>query len=294
MSFMKQPTISQRPEQAVGFQNPQKSFFNIAPTHWWTCGVFSLHHSALVLGVPISFDQIQQLRPIPARIIWVEKEDIFELAKMLGLHPADITSSRLKTLRSRIDKALGRNCPVILGVENDRHWVVVGSKCGANYICIDSAGDDVFSKQSWAEIEGWIDKEEDEAEFEAIVIQPMQRKNRTLSLVPVLGGLWRRFNEDADLAEEWGNYLYDLRANRLFRPKSQCSKKSLSGERFFEHYRSQLRRLVIERYEDDEIDSVDIDKVIRNFRIVVRSHSLFIEEASVERAMARLPECIYD
>ena len=43
----------------------------------------------------------------------------------------------------------------------------------------------------------------------------------------------------------------------------------------------------------DEMHMLAVDKVIRNFRMVAKSHSLFIEEASVERAMARLPECIY-
>jgi len=129
-----------------GFDNAQARWPWTSPTRFCSCGVQSLHHSLLLLGMQTHLARLLSQFPVISNIgFGHEIPDLMRVARRMGTSPENLATPRLRTLKAAIDRSLRSGSPVILGSDAAIHWLVLaGYGEDGNYVWLDSANQDLF------------------------------------------------------------------------------------------------------------------------------------------------------
>ncbi len=199
-----------------GFDNPQVNAI-LKPRHWWSCGAHSVYHALLCLGTVAdkkSVVDLHALNPSKPGGVGLLLEDLKKLAGKHGAKPFDLSSpvgkAGMQQLHNKINRHLDLGHPVVLGVEDDTHWVVIAGRRGNTYYWIDSAGDRIAGKKDWNQVVTWIGDPSDDPDYYAAMAVTSIKGGSNRSLVPWMESLWEVLANDPELAGYWGYYLEQL------------------------------------------------------------------------------------
>lgn len=270
-----------------GFDNAQARFPWTNPHKYCSCGVQSLHHSLLLLGLPSDLSELLRCCPIHKNIgFGHEATLLMSLARSHGARPENLTTFGTRTLRSSINRVLKSGSPVILGSNPHRHWLVLaGHDDNGGYVWLDSADDPLADVWDWDEIEEWIGA--DEQEYEAIAIHQRRKTNR--SLVPHMAGLYRALSTDVFLAGEWGLYLADL--DTVFNYQNRQG-RVMEAAAFLDRNEEAIVQSVIRM--EAGVEKRIIREVFTNHRTIADYHSLTIPVQFEKQATAQMAMVLRD
>ncbi len=270
-----------------GFDNAQARFPWTNPHKYCSCGIQSLHHSLLLLGLPSDLSELLRCCPMHKNIGFGHEATLLtSLARSHGARPKNLTTSNTRTLRSSINRALKSEAPVILGSNPNRHWLVLAGPDGNGwYVWMDSADDPLTGVWDWDAIQEWIGS--DEPEYEAIAIHQRRKTNR--SLVPHIAGLYEVLSTDVFLAGEWGHYLDDLDIVFCY-PKGQG--RVLEAATFLDRNEEAIVQSVIRM--EPGLEKRIIREVFTNFRTIADYHSLTVPLRFEKQATAQMAMILRD
>ena len=272
-----------------GFDNAQARFPLINPHKYCSCGVQSLHHCLLLLGLPSDLSDLLRSCPIHKNIgFGHEVPLLMSLARSHGARAENLTTSKTRPLLSSINRALKSGSPVILGSNPHRHWLVLAGPDGnGGYVWMDSADDPLTGVWDWDDIEEWIG--DDGTDYEAIAVHQANPANRRRSLVPHMAGLYRALNTDACLAGEWGLYLEDLDTVFNYR---RGQGKMMEAARFLKKHEEAIVQAVIRM--EPTVETSIVREVYANYRTVADFHSLTVPVRFGEHAIAQMAMVLRD
>jgi len=270
-----------------GFDNAQARFPWISPHKYCSCGIQSLHHSLLILGLHSDLSELLRSCPVHKNIgFGHEASLLMSLARSHGARPENLTTFGTRTLHSSINRALKSGSPVILGSNPNRHWLVLAGRDGnGGYVWMDSADDPLADVWDWEDIEEWIGA--DEQEYEAIAIHQRRKTNR--SLVPHMADLYEALSTDVFLAGEWGLYLADL--DTVFNyPRGQG--RVLEAATFLDRNEEAIVQAVIRM--EPGVEKRILREVFTNFRTIADYHSLTVPVQFEKQATAQMAIVLRD
>lgn len=272
-----------------GFDNAQTRWPWTNPNKYCSCGVQSLHHAMLLLGMRSYLMELLRGCPVHKNVgLGHETPLLMSLGRSFGSRPEDLTTSRLRSLQGGINRSLKAGSPVILGSNPSRHWLVLAGFDGdGGYVWLDSADERLCGRWDWDEIVEWIC--EDETEFEAIAIHPGRERDGRRSMVPHMAAIYDLLGSDEALAGEWGIYLDDLDAVFNF---EKTRGPAMDAETFFETNEEAIVQPVL--WMDDNPAENVVREVYANFRTVANFHSLSLPACFEAHAIAQMALILRD
>lgn len=266
-----------------GFDNAQARFPWTNPHKFCSCGVQSLHHSLLLLGLPSDLSVLLGCCPVYKNIgFGHEVPLLMSLGKTQGAKPENLTTSTTHRLRSSINRCLRTGSPVILGSNPHQHWLVLaGRDDNGNYVWMDSADDPLTGVWDWDGVEEWLGA--DGTDYEAIAVHQGGKTDRHRSLVPHIAGLHEALNNDSMLAGEWGLYLQDL--DTVFNYQKGQG-RVMEAAAFLERNEEAIVGSVIQM--ETGVKKGVIREVYANYRIVADFHSLTVPVRFEKHAVAQM------
>jgi hypothetical protein len=264
-----------------GFDNPQVGAL-LKPRHWVSCGAHSVYHALLCLGIVREKEKVVDLRalnPIKRGGPGLLLEDLKKLAEKHGAKPVDLSSPvgkvGMRQLQKKINRHLDLGHPVVLGVDDDEHWVVIAGRNGNNYHWIDSAGDIVAGESEWNEVVTWVgDPNDDPDHYVAMAVAPI-KGGTNRSLVPWMGSLWEVLANDPDLAGYWGFYLEQLDHLLDYGPRGA----SVPASDFFHIHEEAIVQPVLWSDTGGSLKEDDVRGLYRSYWTVADMHSLRVPHA---------------
>ena len=268
-----------------GFDNAQARFPWTRPTRYSSCGVQSLHHAMLLLGKSSDLGELLAAFPILANVKFGHELHLLaSVAKAFGARPENLTNSRLRFIRTSINRTLKGGSPVILGSNRNVHWLVLaGFDKDGGYVWIDSADDPFSGSWDWEEIEEWLGP--DEEEFEAIAIHSGKKDDFRRSMVPHMAGIYELIGSGDPIAGQWGEYLDDL--DGVFNFAITRGRK-MAAENFFEKNEEAIVQPLLWMDNDDELEEPAVREVFANYRTVANFHSLEFPACFETHAVAHM------
>lgn len=262
-----------------GFDNPQSQLIP-SPRDWISCGAHSVYHSLLCLGVVADKSKVVDLASLSpfGDGFGLSLDELKKLAKGHGVKSVDLSTSAgnagLRQLRLNINRHLGLDHPVVLGVEQDGHWVVIAGRKGNTYYWIDSAGEQIAGQADWNEVVDWIGEPQDDPNYyAAMAVYPVNGPTKR-SLVPWMDSLWETLATDDELANYWGYYLEQL-DNVL---DYGGSKPTIPAGEFFRINEEAIVQPVLWADTDGELDEDAVRDIYRSYWTVADMHSLMVPE----------------
>jgi hypothetical protein len=273
-----------------GFDNAQARWPWTHPNRYCSCGVQSLHHALLLLGKTSDLRVLLSEFPLLNNIgLGHELKRLVAAARSFGARPQNLTNSRLRPLRSDINRTLKCGSPVILGSDLNVHWLVLAGLDGdGGYVWIDSADDPLCGTWDWDGIVDWLGT--DEETFEAIAIHPGKNDDPRRSMVAHIEGLHDLLGNDEELAGQWGDYLDDLDA--VFNFKTTRGRR-LDAETFFAENEEAIVQPVL-WMEEDSLDEAVVRDVYANYRTVANFHSVELPRCFESHAVAHMAMMLRD
>lgn len=266
-----------------GFDTAQARFPWTNPHKYCSCGVQSLHHSLLILGLPSDLSELLRSCPVHKNVgFGHEASLLMSLARSHGARPENLTTTNTRTLRSSIHRSLKAGSPVILGSNPNRHWLVLAGRDGnGGYVWMDSADDPLTGVWDWDGIEEWLGA--DGTEYEAIAVHSWRKPDRRRSLVPHIAGLYQALDTDVCLAGEWGLYLDDL--DSVFNYRNGHG-RVIDAETFLERNQEAIVQPVIRM--ESGVEAGIVREVYANYRTVADFHSLTVPLRFEKQAIAQM------
>ena len=141
-----------------GFDNAQTRWPWTTPHKRHSCGVQSLHHALLLLGMRSDLGEMLGKSGLLNNVEFGHELPLLvSLARSCGSRAENLTTSKPCSLRRAINRSLKIGSPVILGSNPACHWLVVAGFDGdGGYVWIDSSDEPLSSSWDWDEIQEWI------------------------------------------------------------------------------------------------------------------------------------------
>lgn len=253
------------------------------------CGLKSLIHALLILGIPVSKDEA--LKALKEKLCKIrimglsEKKIIHALKKFhLTVNAHDISGE--DEAKKAIDKALDKGNPLIISCDGGDHWAVLAGKLDDNsYIYTDSSKGDLIGKSSWKEISSWmlLDSDDEDSEEECFYFIEAENGSSMKFQKDKLKELLKLNESDQTLMQYWGYYLSDLLD--IFDHSSK-SNGSISADEFFESYGENLLQAVNGSYYNSDSDELSYE--LKNYRTVAMMHDLKMPKESETYSLLKL------
>jgi hypothetical protein len=181
----------------------------------------------------------------------------------------------LKQLKAKIDRHLDRGHPIVLGVDDDDHWIVIAGRKGSSYYWIDSAGTTVTGQVDWQDVVEWIGEPDDDPDHYAAMALAPSKGGAGRSLVPWMESLWELLACDPDLAGNWGLYLEQL--DHLLDYGSRSA--SVPAGEFFRIHEEAIVQPVLWSDTDGSLEEDHVRGLYRSYWTVADMHSLRVPSA---------------
>ena len=272
-----------------GFDNAQVRWPWTNPHKYCSCGVQSLHHAMLLLGMPSNLSELLQHCPIHKNVgFGHEVPLLMALAKLFGARPENLTNSKLRSLRGAINRSLKMGSPVILGSDSEIHWLVLAGFDGnGGYVWIDSADEPLSGTWDWEEIEDWLAA--DGVEIDALAICPGSGDGARRSMVPHIDGIYELLTCDEALSGEWGLYLDDLDTVFNF---AKTRGATMEAETFFGTNEEAIVQPVL--WMNNNLEEDVVRDVYANYRAVANFHSLSLPACFEAHVVAHMAMVLKD
>jgi len=272
-----------------GFDNAQARWPWTNPHKYCSCGVQSLHHAMLLLGLQSDLGELLGKAGMLNNVKHGhELPLLMSLARSFGSRAENLTTSKLRSLLRAIERSLKMGSPVILGSDAKIHWLTLAGFDGdGGYVWIDSADEPLSGSWDWDEIEEWL--ETAGGEVEAIAIHPGRGHDGRRSMVPHIDAIYELLGSDEALAGEWGVYLDDLDTVFNF---EKARGSTMEAEAFFESNEEPIVQPVL--WMDDDLEENVVREVYANYRTVANFHSLSLPTCFEAHAVAQMALILRD
>lgn len=115
----------------------------------WACGAYSFGHLLNIFGISNYVDNnIKACKTIPNPLtikFWdggTDEGNILKALKKVKFNAAELNAFDSEKAKKILDQSLKNHKPVILSVDNDRHWLVAVGIYKNKYVLIDSGSDE--------------------------------------------------------------------------------------------------------------------------------------------------------
>ena len=272
-----------------GFDNAQTRWPWTNPHKRHSCGVQSLHHARLLLGIRSDLGELLGKSGMLNNMEFGHELPLLvSLARSCDSRAENLTTSKARSLRGAINRSLKMGSPVILGSAPACHWLVVAGFDGnGGYVWIDSSDEPLSSSWNWDEIQVWIG--EDEPGFEAVAIHPPRNGRPGRSMVPHIAGIYELLACDELLAREWGIYLDDL--DTVFNHEKTRG-PLIEAEAFFETNEEAIVGPVL--WTGDDLEEDVVREVYANYRTVANFHSISLPACFEAHTVAHMAMILKD
>lgn len=171
------------------------------------CGIRSLVHALLCLGIPVSEQAASRAATtngLRTALLGIDEHQMKFAIRTFGVWPRVLCTRSSSRARAVVDRWLGRHRPVIASCRGGAHWVVLCGRSAGRYMWIDSANDDLIGATHWSQLAPSL-LDENDAHY-LIALVPRRRSNHRWSLV---GGfeaaVWPAL-QDGHLCRTWGEH----------------------------------------------------------------------------------------
>lgn len=255
----------------------------------WQCGPFALKHALLHLGV---FAEEKRL----SRLAGTNRErgtNEDQLARAARKFRCDLKVTRHRNpdrARRALVSYLKRGLPVILCVDNWRHWITVVKVERGRFIALDSEKRTVLTTLLWGRLRNrWVfrDVEEEREDgtvpvyFDLHAVIPRFRV-RTRPDISIARARYLRQPKNRELSRMWEHYVGDLMA--LAHRRTPLSEKVISMGTFLNRHQAMIIGEVSRLHPG--IDRRGARKVLDRLHFVADTHGLVIRHGEEKRAIA--------
>lgn len=265
----------------------EKTGFNNQSFIAGNCAQRSLVHSLLLLGIPISEKKAHQKTRVPFLTAMFKGTTEKDLKK--GIHrcrciPFDHTIEEWSEARDKIKEYLESGMPVIISVNEYKHWMVLaGIADEKSFYWVDSSDPDLYGVDSANEVRQWMDCS---TGYYFIGVKPEEDAQLARSIVPEFEQVYDCFDDD-DIAEYWGVYLEDL-ADAFDSPGGDTD--VISAEEFFDKYEKKLVDTVVHYY--GELDRAEVAYEVGNYRAVAECHKMSVSHDKLPLAIMKITAAV--
>ncbi len=211
----------------------EKIGFNWQSKYSGSCGQYSLQHSLLLLGIPITqkdAHKATKVHPIIAAIKGTDENKLKKGIYHYNCHPIVFTTMNKIKFREKLDNLLMKGIPAIVSFNEDEHWAVVCGKKSQNiYFVIDSNDYDLITSYHWSDLVDYIDNDT----YYLIGVKPNNENYLKHSLVRNFSKAEKVLNRGDELYAWWGYYLEDL--NYIFDCPASGN-NIISAKEFFKNW----------------------------------------------------------
>lgn len=258
----------------------EKIGFYWQPNYSGSCGQYSLRHSLLLLGIPITIKDAHKatkVNPIIAAIKGTDENKLKKAIYYYDCHPIVVTTKNKIKFREKLDNLLMEGIPAIVSFNEDEHWAVVcGKKSKDTYFIIDSADDDLITSYHWSDLIDYIDNDT----YYLIGVKPDNENHLKHSLVQNFSKAEKVLNRGDELFAWWGYYLEDL--NEVFDcPNSENN--IISAEEFFKYWGEKIFNSA--KYFYSDFDQKQMKWELNNYKIVAELHNLTLSKDKLTDAI---------
>jgi len=259
-------------QQQIGFD--WQSFYSGA------CGKYSLVHSLLILGIPLSLKEATKATGLSwwetARI-GTDESKIKKAIRSFDCKPIEYKTMSENDFRKKLDSLLRLGVPAIVSFDGDDHWAVIcGNRNKDEYYYIDSADSELISYYRWDDLVDDIDNDT----YYLIGVKPNNANNLKHSLVHNFSEVEKVLNRGDALYKWWGYYLEDL--NEVF-DCPDSTKNVITASEFFDIWGRKIFNTA--KYFYHYFDDAQMKWELNNYRKVAEMHNLTLSKDKLNEAL---------
>ncbi len=265
----------------------EKTGFNNQSIIAGNCAQRALVHSLLLLGIPISEKKAHKKTGVSflnAMINGTSEKDLKKGIRRCRCFPFEHTFDEWKATKDQIDEYLGSGMPVIIAINDCKHWMVLAGSAGDDsYYWVDSSDAGLYGSDPAREVRNWMDCE---GEFYFIAVKPEDDSQLDRSIVAVFDQVYECFDDD-DIAEYWGVYLEDV-SDAFDSPKDNTD--AISAAEFFDRYEKMFVDTIVQYY--GELEKADVAYEVGNYRAVAECHRMSVSQERLPSAIMQITAAI--
>lgn len=257
------------------------------------CGPTTLRHALLLLGDV-------KYKGIVKKLVNQDSDgtnalDFLKGIKKLGYSCPEINSADPNIVIRQIRGYLVCGCPVAISVDNNRHFVLVGSYHHAKgkYLVIDSYYDPFWSLMFGKDLLKRM--VHDNEYFMGNAIVPQTPDQEKMSIVTSFANdHYKDLDKNDNLAENWGMILEDLIGSKSFHvpPRQLIGEKRdescITSEIFFNTYQEEILEVIDNVQDISGFGKEKMKKLIGHYRYVANAYGFVIKNESVPIAAAEI------
>ena len=228
-----------------------------------------------------------------AKTHWWSGTNEIQLARAARAFECDLVLERrsdAEQARKILVKHLREQTPVLLCVDEWRHWITVLRTDGSRFVVVDSTDEPLLSVRTWPQLrKRWRYHDTDYAQdnppvlYDLMAVTPRFRTTVKADFSVERVKFLRR-PENRRLARHWNEYLEDLL--EICKPPTHRIAEPLSMGEFLRRHQELLLTRVV--YWHGDVNREEVKRVLRDMRFVSETYGLVIPASMSRRALADL------